>query len=73
MDTTVGGLVGRKTFQPKGVIVLGQDIMSSGAVNPTAASFAGEIGQVGVWNRILSNQEISALTVNCSSNLTGIL
>ena len=64
-------LNGRKTFDPKGAIILGQDILSSGAVDPTAPSFTGEIGQVGVWSRILSLSEKFALTTNCSSNLTG--
>lgn len=60
-------------FQPTGVLILAQDITSAGIVNPTAASFTGEIGQVGVWNRILSLQERVSLTANCSTNLTGIL
>jgi len=73
VEPTVTNLRGRSTFQPSGVIVLGQDISSSGIVNPSAPSFTGEIGQVGVWSRILSHSEKLELTRNCSSNLTDTL
>lgn len=64
-------MIGREIFKPKGALILGQAITTTGAVNPSAPSFVGEVGQVGIWNRILSANEKSALTVNCSTNLTG--
>ena len=64
-------MIGRDIFKPMGALILGQAITRTGDVNPSEPSFVGEIGQVGIWNRILSAKEKSALTVNCSTNLTG--
>eukprot|EP00795_Rhopilema_esculentum_P001758 gene1758-16242_t len=61
----------RKLFDPKGMLILGQEISNMGSV--LSNSFAGEIGQVGIWNRVLSSAERSALTANCSTNLTDTL
>ena len=60
----------RKLFAPKGMLVLGQEMSNMGSV--LSNSFTGEIGQVGIWNRVLSSAERSALTANCSTNLTGM-
>ncbi|XP_065067500.1 sushi, von Willebrand factor type A, EGF and pentraxin domain-containing protein 1-like, partial [Rhopilema esculentum] len=65
------GMKNRKLFDPKGMLILGQEMSNMGSV--LSNSFAGEIGQVGIWNRVLSSAERSALTANCSSNLTNTL
>eukprot|EP00795_Rhopilema_esculentum_P001778 gene1778-16265_t len=65
------GMKTRKLFEPKGMLILGQEMSNMGSV--LSNSFAGEIGQVGIWNRVLSSAERSALTANCSTNLTDTL
>ena len=56
------------SLKPGGELIIGQDQDTIGGFFDSNQAFSGELTQVGLWSRILSNEEIDSLA-NCSSNM----